>query len=86
MKSVNDCEPTLTDTQVLEFCKNGYVMLESVVPDEINRRAFEFIETHGHAGLLQEEWFVEEVLLNTQAGGCSEVIAGQKLCATERHG
>ena len=33
-----DCEPTLTDSQVLEFCKTGYLMFEGVVPDEINRR------------------------------------------------
>ena len=33
-----DCKPTLTDTEVLEFCKNGYLMLEGVVPDEVNRR------------------------------------------------
>ena len=77
MKSTNDCEPTLTDTQVLEFCKNGFVMLEGVVPDEINRRTFEFIETHGHAGLLQEEWFVEEVLLNAQAGGAVRSLLGR---------
>ena len=33
-----DVAPTLNDTQVLEFCKQGYLMLEAVVPDSINRR------------------------------------------------
>ena len=33
-----ECPPTLTDTQVLEFCKKGFLMLEGVVPDEINQR------------------------------------------------
>ena len=28
----HDCPPTLTDRQVLDFCKNGYLMLEAVVP------------------------------------------------------
>ena len=30
------CEPTLTDTQVLKFCRNGFLLLEGVVPDETN--------------------------------------------------
>ena len=25
-----DCEPTLTDSQVVEFCTNGYLMLEGL--------------------------------------------------------
>ena len=25
-----NCEPTLTDSQVLEFCKTGYAMFEGV--------------------------------------------------------
>ena len=28
-----DCTATLTDSQVLEFCKTGYLLLESVVPE-----------------------------------------------------
>ena len=28
-----DCNPTLTDSQVLDFCINGYMMLEGVIPD-----------------------------------------------------
>ena len=27
-----DCEPTLTDSQVLEFCRQGYLLLRGVVP------------------------------------------------------
>ena len=40
---IYDCEPTLTDQQVIEFCKNGFMMLEAVVPDEVNRRTTEFV-------------------------------------------
>ena len=39
-----DGEPTLTDTQVLEFCREGYLLLPGVVPDEINRRARAYLE------------------------------------------
>ena len=31
------CKPTLTDTQVLQFCQGGYLILKGVVPDDINR-------------------------------------------------
>jgi hypothetical protein len=38
-----DCVPTLTDTQVLEFCRDGFLVLEGVVPDEINRRTCDYM-------------------------------------------
>ena len=38
-----DCEPTLTDTQVLQFCRDGFLTLEGVVPDEINQRACDYL-------------------------------------------
>jgi len=59
-----DCEPTLTDSQVLEFCRKDYLYYEAVVPDEINERAFNFIAEHGQNPLRQEDWFVQNVFLN----------------------
>ena len=38
-----DCEPTLTDTQVLQFCRDGYLCLQGVVPDEINERTCDYL-------------------------------------------
>ena len=32
-----DCEPTLTDTQILDFCRDGYLILEGVIDDETNQ-------------------------------------------------
>ena len=71
-----DCKPTLTDTQVLEFCKQGFLMLEGVVPDKINQRTSEFIEKHEHLPLLQEDWFVKNVLQNSQAAGAVRSLLG----------
>ena len=72
-----DIAPTLTDTQVLEFCHRGYLILEGVVAPETNERVGEFIRAHPYAvgdggefeddRLLAEEWFVKEVILNRQA-------------------
>lgn len=72
-----DCKPTLTDTQVLEFCKQGFLMLESVVPHAINQRTSEFIEKHGHLPLLKEDWFVKNVLQNSQAAGAVRSLLGR---------
>ena len=38
-----DCEPTLTDTEVLQFCRDGYLCLQGVVPDEINERTCDYL-------------------------------------------
>ena len=62
-----DCPPTLTDQQVLDFCYQGYLKLEAVVPDEVNRRTTEFLERMP-AGepneILREDWFDEHVIKN----------------------
>jgi len=38
-----DCEPTLTDTQVLQYCRDGYFQLQGIVPDEINQRTCDYL-------------------------------------------
>ena len=39
-----DCDPTLNDSQVLQFCREGYLMLPGVVPDEFNRLTCDYLE------------------------------------------
>ena len=75
-----DCEPTLNDTQVMEFCKNGFLMLEGVVPDETNRRTVEYVESHPSgqpSEILLEDWFVDGVIKNTQAAGAVRSLLGK---------
>ena len=84
---IPDIAPTLTDTQVLEFCHLGYLMLEGVVADEVNERVTEFIRQRPYAAsgggafeddeLLQEDWFVEQVILNPQAAGAVRSLLGK---------
>ena len=74
-----DCKPTITDTEVLEFCKNGYLMLEGVVPDEVNRRAMEYCDEHSYmepSGILKEDWFVENVIVHPAAAGAVRSLLG----------
>ena len=74
-----DCEPTLTDSQVLEFCKNGYLLLEGVVAEEINRMTTEYLEGDAFkepTGILDEEWFIDGVILNRVAAGAVRSLLG----------
>ncbi len=38
-----DCEPSLTDNQVLDFCRDGFLVLEGAVDDETNQRTCDFL-------------------------------------------
>ena len=82
---ISDIEPTLNDTQVLEFCRQGYLMLENVVPYEVNKRVTAFIREHPSSdggafeddSLLKEDWFVDYVILNPQAVGAVRSLLGK---------
>ena len=79
----HDCEPTLNDSQVLDFCRKGVLMLDGVVPDEINQRVIEYLDTPSGtrpdaAKLFDEDWFVENVFLNPQAAGAVRSLLGSR--------
>jgi hypothetical protein len=38
-----DCPPSLNDEQVVDFCRDGYLLLRGVVPDETNRRTLDWL-------------------------------------------
>jgi hypothetical protein len=78
--TIHDCEPTLRDRQVLEFCQTGFLVLEGVVPEAINRRAFDYLGTKTHyepTEILCEEWFIENVILNPAAAGAIRSLLGR---------
>lgn len=75
-----DCKPTLKDQQVMDFCRYGYLMLEGVVPNEINRRTVEYLNEHVEdepSGILEETWFVDGVIKNPQAAGAVRSLLGK---------
>ena len=75
-----DCEATLTDSQVLDFCRNGFLMLEGVVPDDVNRRSTEFCDEHPEmepTAILNEDWFHENVTINPVAAGAIRSLLGK---------
>jgi len=38
-----DCEPTLGDSEVLGFCRSGFLMLDAVVPESVNRQTCDYL-------------------------------------------
>lgn len=44
-----NCDPTLTDSQVLEFCRTGFLLLEGVVPEPVNRQTCDYLDLQGPA-------------------------------------
>jgi len=73
---IYNCQPSLTDSEVFDFCKTGYIMLENVVSDDINQRTTNYIEENGHRSLLNEGWFIEAVFQNPQAAGAVRSLLG----------
>jgi hypothetical protein len=79
VKRTHDCPPTLDDCQVLEFCKQGFLVLPGVVPEDVNRRTIAYLEEHPQGeptGILAEEWFRIGVILNPQAAGAVRSLLG----------
>ena len=77
-----DCEPTLTDTEVLDFCKKGFMLLESVVPEDINKLATEYADNNSGLEpikLLETDWFVDNVILNKSSIGAVRSLLGSNL-------
>ena len=76
---LHDCDPTMTDTQVLDFCKKGFLMLEAVVGDDINRRTVEFVENRGSepSEILEQDWFMDNVILQPDAAGAVRSLLGR---------
>lgn len=77
----SDCLPTLNDQQIIEFCRTGFLTLPAVVPEEINRKAVDFIETidssYEPTSIMAEEWFVEGILKNPEASGAVRSLLGK---------
>lgn len=75
-------EPSLKDQEVIDFCRNGYLMLPGVVPDATNRKVVDFLEhtnsSYEPTPIMEEEWFVNDVILNKAAAGAVRSLLGDK--------
>ena len=83
-----DCAPTLTDSEVANFCRDGVMLFEGVVPEHINRRCFDFLDVSSAVAgiegsgigepveLFAEDWFVDSVLLCPPIAGAVRTLLG----------
>ena len=76
----HDCEPTLTDRQVIEFCREGFLTLEGAVEAGVTDRAIEYCHAHPEdrelSVLLEEDWFVDGILLAPAVAGAVRSLLG----------
>jgi len=72
--------PTLTDEEILEFCKTGMYTLEGVIPDSTNRWVFEYLDREGAdpVQLVRDDRFIEEVLLHPAVTGVVRSLLGER--------
>lgn len=71
--------PTMTDHDVLEFCRNGYILLNNIVPSETNKRVSDFLDKHNGVfpgEILDEQYFINDVLLNPHLVGFIRSLLG----------
>ena len=65
---------------MLEFCKNGFLLLENVVPTAVNQRAVDFLNEHPTGepiDILFEDRFMDNVILNPAAAGAVRSLLGK---------
>jgi hypothetical protein len=77
--STANVKPTLNDSQVAEFCRQGYLVLDGVVDPEVNAKALAYADKEPSLfpnAILSQEWFVQGVLLNPQAAGAVRCLLG----------
>ena len=86
-----DCDPTMTDTQVMEFCKQGFLVLEGIVPPEIDLKTLAFLDAFYATqptdlpertatiptDLFSEDWFRDNVVLHPQVTGVLRSLLGK---------
>jgi hypothetical protein len=72
----SNCSPTLDDEGILNFCRTGYVMLESVVSSQINARVRAYCDEHDGAAPVNERWYIDNVVLNPEVAGFVRSLLG----------
>ncbi len=70
--------PTMTDSDVLDFCKKGILILPGIVDDRTNRWVYEYLDREGTKpnDLVADPRFAEEVLLHPKVAGVARSLLG----------
>lgn len=77
----HDCPATLTDGEVLDFCKQGFMMFPGVVDADVNQRTLEYLQTRASpepTEMVDLDWFREGVLLQPTVAGAVRSLLGAR--------
>lgn len=75
---VSTVNPTMTDVDVLDFCKKGILILPSVIDDTTNRWVYDYLDREGAKpnDLVTDPRYVEEVLFHPKVAGVVRSLLG----------
>ena len=76
-----ECEPTLTDQQIIQFCRDGYMEFPGAVSKDITDRALDYVaENPDYAmqpvPLLNESWFTDGLIFAPVVAGAVRSLLG----------
>ena len=86
-----DCEPSLSDIDVSDFCVREFTILDSIVPPVINTRTLNYLEDYYakqepkiweqtatlSTAIFTEEWFKDNVTLHPLVAGAIRSLLGK---------
>ena len=70
----------MTDQDVLDFCKKGFLLLEGVIPHSTNEWVFDYLDHRSSdkmEWLARDERFIDEVLLHPEVAGVARSLLGE---------
>jgi hypothetical protein len=73
---VAEIQPTLNDDAVMDFVAKGYVVLESVVDNDFNRRCSD-LKRGAAQDLIRSDDFIREVILHPEVAGVVRSLLGK---------
>ena len=79
-RASTDIRPTMTDMEVLDFCKKGFLILEGVIPDSTNKWVSDLMNQKSSGKmewLAREERFIDEVLRYPEVAGVARSLLGE---------
>ena len=79
-RASTEIRPTMTDQDVLDFCKKGFLVLEGVIPHSTNEWVFDYMDQRSSdkmEWLARDERFIDEVLLHPEVAGVARSLLGE---------
>ena len=77
-RAADSVRPTLTDEEILDFCKTGILRLEGVIPESTNCWVLEYLDQEGAdpLQLVRDDRFIDDVLLHPAVAGVVRSLLG----------